>query len=89
MKIVQLEFPHEYQSDINFIKSELADIKKNFQPKKQSKYIRRKALAEMLNVDQSSICNWTKKGILTAYQISGLIYYRLDQVEKALVKLKR
>ena len=89
MQTFQIQLPEEYQSEFNIIKSKLDNLEKNFQPKEPNKFIRRKALAEMLNVDQSSICNWTKKGILTAYQISGLIYYRLDQVEKAVVKLKR
>lgn len=70
-------------------KKQIEELKKHFQPKEPSRYLRRKEVAEMLSVDVSSIHNYTVKGILTAHQISGRILYKLDEVEKAIIKLKR
>ena len=42
----------------------------------------------MLSVDLSTVHNWTKKGILTAHQIGGRVFYLRTDVENAIVKLK-
>jgi len=89
MQTVQLELPKEYESDINFIKSELADLKKNFQPKEPNEYLTRNNVAKMFSVDLSTVHNWTKRGILHAKQIGGHVFYLRDEVENAIVKLKK
>jgi len=89
MQTIQLELPKEYQSDINFIKSELADLKKNFEPKTPNEYLTRNNIAELLSVDLSTVHNYTKRKILQAYQIGGRVYYKRDEVELAIVKLKK
>ena len=43
----------------------------------------------MLKIDLSSLHNWKKRGILQAYQIGGRVYYKRDEVELAIVKLKK
>jgi hypothetical protein len=43
----------------------------------------------MLDVNISTIHNWTVKGVLTALQIGGRIYYRKKDVEAALIELKK
>lgn len=72
----------------NAVKNRLEDLKKNFQPKEPTEFLTRNEVAEMLKIDLSSVHNWTKKGILTAYQISGRVYYKRKEVETAIVKLK-
>lgn len=89
MQTIQLELPKEYQSDINFIKSELADLKKNFQPKEPNEYLTRNNVAKMLSVDLSTVHNYTKRKILQAYQIGGRVFYKRDEVQNAIVKLKK
>jgi len=42
----------------------------------------------MLSVNESTIFNWKKRGILSAFQIGGRVFYKRKDVEDAIVKLK-
>ena len=87
---LELIYPEQLREDILSLKSELAEIKLNLQkPTENTKYLGRKEVAEMLDVNISTIHNWTVKGILTALQIGGRIYYRKKDVEAALIELKK
>ena len=70
------------------VKTHLEDIKTHLQPKEPNKYLTRQEVAEMLKIDISSVHNWTKKGTLTAHQISGRVYYKLQEVENSIIQLK-
>ncbi|WP_157206823.1 helix-turn-helix domain-containing protein [Mariniflexile maritimum] len=67
----------------------LSELKKEFQPKEPTTYLQRQELAKMLNVDLSTIHNWTRKGILTAFQIGGRVYYKRSQIEQQIIELKK
>lgn len=73
----------------NDVREQLEELKKTFQPKEPNEYLTRNNVAEMLSVDLSTVHNWTKKGILHAKQIGGRILYLRDEVECAIVKLKK
>lgn len=82
--------PEQLQNAIiEGVKLQLQDLKKHFKPKEPNRYLTRQDVANMLQIDLSSVHNWTKKGTLTSYQISGRIYYKLDEVEDAIIKLKK
>jgi hypothetical protein len=68
---------------------EINNLKKNFQPKEPNEYLTRVEVAEMLKIDLSSVHNWTKKRILTSYQIGGRVYYKRNEVESSIVELKK
>lgn len=70
-------------------KARFEEFKSQFQKTTLSNYIRRKDLSKRLSVDLSTIHNYTTKGILTAYQIGGVVMYKLSEVENAIVKLKK
>lgn len=70
------------------IKTELRAVKEDLKPKEPNSYLTRKEVAEMLKIDLSSVHNWSKKGILKPCQIGNRVYYRLDEIEKAIVQLK-
>lgn len=70
-------------------KIQLDSLKTHFKPKEPTQYLTRKGVTEMLNINISSVHNWTKKGILKAYQISGRLYYKRDEIENAMILLKR
>jgi hypothetical protein len=57
--------------------------------KKTKEYLTRNDVSKMLQIDISTVHNWSKKGILSAYQIGGRIYYRSSDIENAIIKLKR
>ncbi|WP_040254129.1 helix-turn-helix domain-containing protein [Psychroserpens mesophilus] len=81
--------PEQLQNAIiEGVKSQLEDLKKHFQPKEPKQYLGRQEVAKMLSVDLSTVHNWTKKGILTANQIGGRVFYLRSDVENAIVKLK-
>ena len=86
---LELIYPEELKQDISKLRSELAEIKMNLQPKEPDKYLGRKEVAELLNVNISSIHNYTVKGILTAFQLGGKIYYKKADIEAAMIKLNK
>ena len=74
---------------IEGVKTQLQDLKTHFQPKEPNEYLTRNEIAEMRKIDLSTVHNWSKKGILQAYQCGGRIFYKRKNVEEAIVKLKK
>lgn len=82
--------PEQLQTAIiEGVKTQLQDLKKHFQPKEPNEYLTRVEVAEMLKIDLSSVHNWTKKRILQSYQIGGRVYYKRNEIENAIVELKK
>ena len=71
------------------LKTELEAVKKQLQPKQPNEYLTRKEVSEMLKIDLSSVHNWSKRGILIPHQIGNRVYFKLQEVENAIVKLKK
>ena len=71
------------------ISKRLNDLKKNYAPKEPTVYLTRQEVAEMLQIDISSVHNWTKRKILQSYQIGGRVYYKRTEVENSLIKLNK
>lgn len=69
------------------VKSELSAFLQHFKPKEPNDYMTRQQVAEMLDVDLSTVHNWTKKGTLTSYGINGRVYYIRSEVEQSLKKI--
>ena len=63
-------------------------LKNQFQPKEPTEYLTRNEVKDLLKVDLSTIHNWTKKGKLKSYGIGNRVYYKRDEVEKAIIPLK-
>lgn len=80
--------PEEMENRIyNRVKSEFESIKKEFQPKQPTEFLTRNQVKELLDVDLSTVHNWTKRGKLKAYGIAGRVYYKRSEVEQALKPL--
>ena len=47
----------------------------------------KKETAQLLNVDLSTLWNWQKKGFLIPFGIGGRVYYKMSDIEKALIQL--
>jgi len=86
---LELNYPEELKQDISKLRSELAEIKMNLQPKEPTKYLGRKEVAEMLDVNISTVHNWTVKGVINALQIGGRVYYKKSEIEAAMIELKK
>ena len=70
------------------IKTELEAVKKHLQPKQPNEYLTRKEVSKMLKIDLSSVHNWSKRGILIPHQIGNRVYFKMSEVENAIVQLK-
>lgn len=59
-------------------------------PESKTVFLTREEVAELLKINISSVFNWTKRGVLTGYQFEGSsrVYYKLHEIEEALIKLK-
>ena len=86
---VQIELPTDFLNDIDHIKRELVNLKKNLQPKEPTEFLTRQEVSSLLKINISSVHNWTKKKILQSYQCSGKVYYKRSEVENAIVKLNK
>lgn len=91
MKTVQLISltPEQLKESIlEGFKLQIEELKKSLEPKKPTDYLTRQDVANMLQIDLSTLWSWTKKDVLTSYQISGRVYYKREEVEAAIQKLK-
>ena len=70
------------------LKTELEAVKKHLQPKQPNEYLTRKEVSEMLKIDLSSVHNWSKRGILKPHQIGNRVYFKMSEVENAIIQLK-
>lgn len=59
------------------------------QPLKQTKFLTREDVASLLQISESTVFNWTKSGILKAYQCGGRIFYKLHEIEASMIELKK
>ena len=70
------------------VKTEIDSLKKDFQPKELPKFVTRNYVAdEILHCDISTVHNLTTRGILKKYGCGGRVYYRLDEVFEAIIKI--
>lgn len=92
MKAIQLIdiTPEELQQIISDgVKNCLEKSSQIIQNSEQSDILTREETANLLKIDLSTLHNWTKKKILTAYGISSSsrVYYKRSEVEQALIRL--
>lgn len=77
--------PEQITNLFEGLQNQIAELKKNFEPKTPTEYLTRTEVAEMLKCDLSTIHNWTKKGKLIPYGIGNRVYYKRNEVEAVLV----
>lgn len=53
---------------------------------KESNFLTRKEVSEMLKISLTTLCNWQKKQILIPLKIGKRVLYKSEDVEKALQK---
>ena len=70
-------------------KNELEKLKTEFQPKEPTTYLTRQEVAEMLQIDLSTLHNWVKKGKLNPYGIGHRVYFKRTEIEAALKPLNK
>jgi len=70
-------------------RNELEKLKNEFQPKEAAIYLTRQEVAELLQVDLSTLHNWVKKGKLISYGIGARVYFKRAEIDLALKPLNK
>jgi excisionase family DNA binding protein len=88
IQFVQVTPEQLQKAIIDGVKLQFNEFKKHFKPTEPNEYLSRSEVAKMLSVNQSTVHNWKTKGIISAYQIGGRVFFKRKEVENAIVKLK-
>ena len=80
--------PQDLQNQINEgIKNQLNEFLKHFTPKQPNEYLTRQQVAQMFNVDLSTIHNWCKSGKLKPLGLGAMVYFLRSDIEQSLQPL--
>jgi hypothetical protein len=71
------------------IHSDMAELKKGMTSKPKEQLLTREEVAQFFKCDLSTIHNWTKKGLLTSYSVYGRVYYKMSEIELALIPIRK
>ncbi|REE16983.1 helix-turn-helix protein [Winogradskyella pacifica] len=89
---LQIQIPESLSLKVDSLLQKVETLEQSLSlqktPAAEPNYIPRLKLAERLQISIGTLHNWTSKGILKAHQIGGKIYYKLDDVNAAMVELK-
>ena len=69
------------------LKAELLELSKNSQLKEPKEILTRQDVAELCQVDISTVNNWKNNGVITAYGLGGRVYYKRSEIERAMIKI--
>jgi len=71
--------------------SDILDTISKPKTENETKFLTREDVSDLLKINISSVFNWQKKGILKGYQFEGSsrIYYKLHEIEEAMIELKK
>ena len=74
------------QEIANEVKNTLfADITKTLQDNEPKRYLSADQVCERFSVTKPTIHEWKKRGILKSYKLGARVYYRLDEIENAMI----
>ena len=80
--------PQELQNEINEgVKTQLQEFLNHYKPKQPNEYLTRSEVAQMFNVDISTIHNWCKSKKLNPLSLGARIYFLRSEVEQSLKPL--
>lgn len=79
--------PEQLISMFQDLQQQLAELKKNFEPKVPTEYLTRAEVKELLKCDLSTIHNWCKKGKLKPLGIGSRVYFKRSDIEAVLIPL--
>lgn len=87
LQFIQITPEQLEEAILKGVKVQLEELKKDFQPKEPTDWLSRSDLKNLLQVDLSTIHNWTKKGKIKAYGIGNRVYYKRSEIEKVIIPL--
>lgn len=82
--------PEQLQSEISKgVKVQLEEFLKHFKPVQPAEYLTRQRVAEMFDVDLSTVHNWCKSGKLKPLGIGSRVYFLRTDIEACLIPLNQ
>jgi excisionase family DNA binding protein len=81
----------ELKTHIKNLEKRICNAIKSFlsaKDKVKETYLTRKDVCEMLKIDLGTLRNWTKRGKLHKLKIGNRVYYKLSQIDQALIPVK-
>ena len=80
--------PEQLQTEISAgVKHQLDTFLKHFTPKQPNDYLTRQEVAQMFNVDLSTIHNWCKSKKLNPLGLGSRVYFLRSEIEASLKPL--
>ena len=80
------DLKNEITADVKVI---LDDFLKHFKPVQPAEYLTRQKVAEMFDVDLSTVHNWCKSGKLKPLGIGSRVYFLRTDIEACLIPLNQ
>ncbi len=68
--------------------SEIEELRRRINSKPNEQLLTREETAKYFKCDLSTIHNWTKEGDLLSHSIRGRVYYKMSDVESALIPIR-
>lgn len=69
------------------LRNQLKELMKEITKSSTPKYLTRNQVAEMLSISLTTLWRYTKKGIVSSYQIGNRVLYDQKEVQFAVIKL--
>lgn len=87
MQTLQLNVPAEnIQQIAQTVKTELlADLTKFLTDNAPKRYLSADEVCQRFGVTKPTIHEWKKRKILKSYKLGARVYYRLDEIENAMI----
>ncbi len=72
------------------IENQLKEIRETIKPNADpdNEYLTRKDIATKFNIAIMTVHYWSRKGILKAYKVGHRVYYKKNEIDQALVKMR-
>lgn len=82
--------PEQLQKEIsNGVKIQLQEFLKHFKPVQPAEYLTRQQVAQMFDVDISTVHNWSKSGKLKPMGLGSRVYFLRSDIEATLQPLNQ
>lgn len=80
--------PKQLQGEITqAVKTQLEDFLKHYKPKQANEYLTRQEVAQMFDVDISTVHNWCKSKKLNPLGLGSRVYFLRSEIEACLKPL--
>ena len=63
----------------------LTDLEKTLRENEPKRYLSADDICELFGVTKPTIHEWRKRGIFKSYKLGARVYYRLDEIENAMI----